>query len=360
MKFDPAARAQLIALSFLMTASASLALMAAPVERDPVQSPKQVAAIDGITATEQAPAPAAIAPRPVQAAPAAPKAQATPPATKTADLSVYQGMGAWVDMYDFNRPNTLAPAAIVEELAHRGVKTLYLQTGRWNWPHDLLDPPTLAAFIELSHARGIKVVAWYLPGFADNDMEMRRSMAAINFTTPTGQMFDGFAPDIEDFRAVGKDMGRFATGIADYSRRLRAAVGPNYALGAIVVDAVNNKRAPRHWAPFPWPEIGQIYDIILPMAYWSVVKKACWMESDVATYMRDVVAETEKLMGADKPFHLIGGIADCDTGAEITRFVDVSMELKVEGASLYDFWTTHFNPGKEHIWAELKRLNSKP
>lgn len=266
-------------------------------------------------------------------------------------------MGAWVDMYDFNRPNTLPPHMIVNEIADRGVRTLFLQTGRWNLPQEILDPAALSVFIELSHARGMKVVAWYLPGFADNDFEMRRSMTTINFTTPTGHKFDGFAPDIEDFRAVNKDMGRFASGIADYSRRLREAVGPSYALGAIVVDAKNNKRAAAHWASFPWPEIAQYYDVIVPMGYWSVTKKACSEEFDVVAYMREMVAETRGRMGTEKPFHIIGGIADCNSASEMKGFVDVSFELGAVGGSIYDFWTTRSNPGMESIWAELKRLN---
>lgn len=358
MKFlNSSARAQMIALSFLMTASASLALMAAPVAPDPAEQPRSVAAAAGASdqGAQASPAPKE-SPRGKKAAAAVPAPPPAPVVTGP-DLSAYAGMGAWVDMYDFNRPNTLPPAAIVDELANRGVRTLFLQTGRWNLPQDTLDPVALSAFIELSHAKGMKVVAWYLPGFADNDLEMRRTMAAINLTTPTGQRFDGFAPDIEDFRAVGRDMGRFAAGIADYSRRLREAVGPNYALGAITVDAKNNKRAAAHWAPFPWREIGQYYDVIVPMAYWSVVKGQCWDETDVAGYMREMMAETKARMGADKPFHIIGGIADCNTAAELKQFVDVSYELGTMGGSLYDFWTTHSNPVKESIWSELARFN---
>lgn len=350
-------RAQMIALSFLMTASASLALMAAPVTGDQVQQPREVPVVAGAAEpgrTEPQSSPPT--PRGKKVASSAP-AQPPKPVKMGPDLSAYAGMGAWVDMYDFNRPNTLPPAAIVDELASRGVRTLFLQTGRWNLPQDILDPVALSAFIELAHAKGMKVVAWYLPGFADNDLEMRRTMAAINLTTPTGQRFDGFAPDIEDFRAVGRDMIRFNAGIVDYSRRLREAVGPNYALGAITVDAKNNKRAAAHWAPFPWPEIGHYYDVIVPMAYWSVVKGGCWDETDVAGYMREMVAETKSRMGTDKPFHIIGGIADCNTAAELKQFVDVSYELGTMGGSLYDFWTTHSNPVKESIWAELARFN---
>ncbi|HVE76945.1 MAG TPA: hypothetical protein VND22_09315 [Actinomycetota bacterium] len=279
------------------------------------------------------------------------------PAPQTS-LEAYEGLGAWVDLFDFTDGPDQA-FIIVEELASRGVKTLYVQTGRWNLGGDVAEGASMNVFIERAHSHGMKVVGWYLPGFNDIDTDIRRSLAVLNHVTPAGQKFDGFAPDIEDKRAVGNDLGRFNAGIGEYSRRLRAAVPPGTVLGAIVVDAKNNKRAPTYWAGFPWDQIGQNYDVVLPMAYWSVVKKKadCFTTTDVVSYQREVVAEMTAQMGTSKPLHMIGGIADCSSAAEIAAFADVSIELGAIGGSIYDFWTTHTNPSRDALWGHLNRFN---
>ncbi|MEO7803235.1 MAG: hypothetical protein ABIS18_02030, partial [Actinomycetota bacterium] len=111
-------------------------------------------------------------------------------------LDPYKGLGAWVDQFDFGKPGTLSPELIVGEVARRGVRTIYVQTGKWNTDVDLMFEPELARMLELAHVAGIAVVGWYLPGFGDIDTDIRRSMAVLNYKSPNGQKFDGFAPDI--------------------------------------------------------------------------------------------------------------------------------------------------------------------
>lgn len=358
-------RAQALVVCFLVLSGASLALMgpdggavqAKALDHRYVTGAAQSrlgqepSSTDLRTETKSAANPPA--PPPPQALPR----PADPPPQP--NINPYKGLGAWVDLYDFGKPNTMDPASIVNELADRQVRTIYLQTGRWNIPAEIAEPGLMNIFIEAAHARKLKVVGWYLPGFGDIALDLQRSLAVVNYATPSGQRFDGFAPDIEDRRGVGNDPARFHAAIIEYSRRLRESVGPTYALGAIVVDAKNNKRAPASWAGFPWPEIGQLYDVVLPMAYWTVVKRKvdCPISADSAAYMREVVAETEALMGTKKPLHLIGGIADCNTPQEIAAFTTVSIELGAVGGSIYDFWTTHMHGGRDAIWGELSRFN---
>lgn len=271
------------------------------------------------------------------------------------DLGVYRGLGAWVDQYDFG---AAAPEAIVEGIARRGATTLYLQTGRWNLPEDVAGAAAVGAFLEASHSRGIKVVGWYLPGFGDLDRDLRRSLAVLSYSTPSGHRFDGFAPDIEDAREVGGDFLLFSARIVEYSARLRAAVPPGTALGAIVPDAKNNERAPGRWAGFPWPQLGQTYDVMLPMAYWSVTKRGdCRAQQmDAGAYMREVTARMRALLGKAVPIHPIGGIADCTTPEEVAAYVDVALQDGWMGLSLYDFRTTESHPQRDALWGELHRI----
>jgi len=236
-------------------------------------------------------------------------------------------------------------------------------------------PDVVGRFLDQAHARGIRVIGWYLPGFADMERDLRRSVAVINFTSATGNRFDGFAPDIESrvelrsrVRAEHPDWTdpqveeetrlRFNAGIAEYSRRLRETVGP-IILGAIVVDAKNNERAPGRWQGFPWPAIAAHYDVVLPMAYWTASPSngGCpGNDIDTASYMAEVASKTESLMGAKKPMHLIGGVADCISAAETAGYVSGAAGVGSLGVSLYDFRTTEAHPERDRLWGELGRF----
>ncbi|HWD72493.1 MAG TPA: hypothetical protein VG779_08210, partial [Actinomycetota bacterium] len=158
-----------------------------------------------------APKPAPVAPKPAAVAP-----RSVP---STPGLIAYRGLGAWVSLYDFVFTNApIDPAQATQAMANRGVQTLYLQTSRWNLPDDITGADLVAQFIEHAHDHGIRVVGWYLPGFADVNLDVRRSMAVINFKTPNGQHFDGLAPDIEDRSAVNHNAAAFDAGIVAYSK----------------------------------------------------------------------------------------------------------------------------------------------
>lgn len=308
---------------------------------------------DELVPPQREPPPVVAAPKPPSPKPK-PKPRPPPP---TVDLSAYRGLGAWVDVYDYALRDQMDPAAAVEQMTRRGVRTLYLQTSRFKEPADFVAPLKVDLFLESAHANRIKVVGWYLPGFGDMDRDLRRSLAVLTYATPTGHRFDGFAPDLENREEVANDRLRFNAGIVEYSRKLRASAPAGSVIGAIVVDAKNNERAPARWEGFPWSEIAAQYDAVLSMAYWSVTKKDCATQYDVAAYVREVIVKTEALMGSRRPIHPIGGIADCISAHEVAGFVNGVKEAGALGGSLYDFQTTERNSAIEGIWAELARLN---
>jgi hypothetical protein len=111
------------------------------------------------------------------------------------DLSAYMGLGTWVDLYD---GRVLAnPEAEVAKMAKRGVGTLFFETSNYGSRQDIVRPARVARFVEAAHANGMQIVAWYLPSFTSLVRDKRRSLAAIDFTTPGGEQFDSFALDIE-------------------------------------------------------------------------------------------------------------------------------------------------------------------
>src|SRR3954469_2995295 len=140
-------------------------------------------------------------------------------ASAAPSVDAYRGAGAWVDIY--SRREIARPEAVVSRLAAHGVRTLYLETANHRRSPSQLIVHRRAdeRFIDAAHARGIRVVAWYLPGLRDLRADLARSRAAIELTTRKGEAFDGFALDIES--TLVTPIGRRNTGLLALSRQLR-------------------------------------------------------------------------------------------------------------------------------------------
>jgi hypothetical protein len=191
------------------------------------------------------------------------------------DVTAYRGLGTWVDAYDYSpeyqtngAPPPVTPES-VDLMAGQGVRTIYLQAAKDDTrsPGNLVNPEILGPLLARAHARGIKVVAWYLPKFYDLDSDMRRLVAIRDFRFE-GDGFDGIGLDIE-WRKDVPDPAERNVRLIELSRRLRAAMG-NATLSAIplppvVMEVVN----PDYWPDFPWREIAPLYDVWLPMTYWT-------------------------------------------------------------------------------------------
>jgi hypothetical protein len=271
---------------------------------------------------------------------AAPAAAAGAP-----DLDPYRGLGTWVDIYD--DAQLKAPEATVARIASRGVRTIYLETANFKQSRDIVRPDRISRMLDAAHASGIDVVAWYLPSFQAGGRDLRRSLAAINFRSAGGQAFDAFALDIEwsGVRSVALRNRR----ALDLSRRLRAAVGPDYALGAIIPNPRGMELRRDYWQPFPYAELAAIYDVFVPMVY------STYRGDGPAVVTRDVSRSMTILRTAtgrsDVPIHLIGGIADELSAAEARAFARNVATLRPIGWGLYDFSVT-----APSAWAALGAL----
>src|SRR2546423_6721426 len=152
-----------------------------------------------------------------------------------APVDAYRGAGAWVSQYDAAVLEDPWPA-LLEMRAH-GVRTVFLETGNYRLPRgrDFRDRVGDELVLAQAHALGMRVVAWYLPGLADVALDLRRTRAALALSTqPAGEGFDGFAVDIES-TLIGSIRARNRA-LLSYTHAVRAEVGPDYPLGAIVPD----------------------------------------------------------------------------------------------------------------------------
>jgi len=297
------------------------------------------------------PPPPSTAPKPRPPATTAPRRVAPKPAppSATGGLAAYVGFGTWVDVFDWtnqwtNGNPTVGPAD-ADRMAALGVQTLYIQAARWDAAGDVVEPDRLNAIIQRAHARGIRVVVWYLPTLTDVDADLRRLLAIA------GLGVEGVSVDIES-REVADPADR-SRRLVDLSNRLRAAL-PGRTLGAIVfpptgMEVIN----PSYWPGFPWDGIAHDYDVWLPMAYWTGrTPESGW--KDGYRYVADNVQRTRNdLHNQAAPVHPIGGIADKASVTEVAGMVRAVAATASIGGSLYDYHTT--TPDMWSTMAPLRR-----
>ena len=265
-------------------------------------------------------------------------ATVTAPGTAQAAPSVaaYTGLGTWIDMYPPKWPWTDPNRTVASAVAH-GVKTLYVETSNYRTRPAIRYPVMLGRLIDLAHARGIKVVGWYLPSLLHAGSDLRRIKAAVDFRSPKGGALDSVAVDIE--ATVVADPVMRTDHLLTLGRFLRAAVGPSYPLGAIIPSPRGMQLHPRYWPGFPYASLGESFDVVLPMDYATYHVSTV---PGVVTYERTSLRILKnRLPDPDLPIHAIGGLGP-DSGKWMTfAFVKTALQEGVIGASLYDFPTTN-------------------
>jgi hypothetical protein len=263
--------------------------------------------------------------------PATVPASAPPPAS---NIGMFSGLGTWIDIYETSWKH---PKRTVKAMHAHGVRTLYLQTSNFTHKPAIVFRQAAMRFINYAHKDGMKVVAWYLPGLKQPDFEFRRIMAAINLRTRSGESFDGFALDIES--AVVQPPAERTRRLLALSSRVRAEVGQNYRLGAIIPSPRGMQKHPGYWPDFPYTQLETLYNVFLPMTYftWRVSG-----ESAAKKYSEMCINIIRRETNNPKvPIHIIGGISNQATIPETKGFVSAVKEEHVWGASYYAFAGTN-------------------
>jgi hypothetical protein len=262
---------------------------------------------------------------------AAPAAGASTPRP---DLGAYSGLGTWLSIYANKHWHD--PERQVAAMARNGARTLFLETGNYKQKHDLVRPPRLGRFVDAAHAAGLRVVAWYLPSFANLARDERRAMAAIDFRSASGERFDGFALDIE--ATTVRSLRLRDQRLLQLSARLRSSVGPAYPLGAIIPSPIG--MSPSYWPGIPYRTLARDFDVFLPMAY-STDRGARGSDATFAYLAATVAAIRTGSGDPNVPIHLIGGLSRWMGPAETAGFMRAVAACAPLGYSLYSFPTTH-------------------
>ena len=322
--------------------NSSLALLAPIALGDRLPAPPTTVAPPAPEATTTTAAPA------VRARPPSPPAAAGLTPASAAGLVPYAGLGTWADVYDWTHSYTreaepeVGPETM-ETMAAAGVQTLYIQASKHDSPTDVVEEERLLAIIGQARARGLRVVAWYLPTLVDPAADLRRLMAIAALP------FDGLAVDIEA-RNVS-DVAERNRRLVDLSARLRAAL-PGRALGGIVLPPVVMEEVNRnYWPDFPWREIAPYYDVWQTMGYWTNRKSSSGWRDAYAYTMENVLRLRRNLGLPEATVHPIGGIGDATSADDVADFHRAAVDSASVGGSLYDWRTTGAG-----LWPGLRAL----
>lgn len=250
----------------------------------------------------------------------------------------FKGLGAWWDVWDwsptFGGGNPPLGPGSVDRLAANGVQTLYIQPSTFRNPAVVLDEGLLRSIVRRAHARGIKVVGWYLPQFIDTQFDIERISAMV------GLGLDGIGIDIES--TDNPD-------VADRTRKLVDEVvwlrmkHPDVPMAAIPVTPIIWEGLNRSWWPdFPYRELSKYFDAWMPMAYWSYRRAGSFPEwGDPYRYTYESVVRLRSLTGRPNlPVHPIGGEGTGMTVDDAWAMARAVADSNSIGGSVYDDRTT--------------------
>jgi hypothetical protein len=288
-----------------------------------------------------------------------PKPAATPPRRVTwpaipvealdaiARTSVFSGFGAWVDVYDYP---VLPLWKTIATLKAAGVQTLYMETGMSGTPSPV--DPASVPWLLAAHSAGMKVVAWYLPDYANVGSDVARTVAIARFQI-RGVGFDGVGVDIE-YKGAVPDNRIWNRNVVIHMHRVRRALGQNYPLASIPPPPLQMRLAPRTWHGFPWTQLGKVSSEIMLMSYWSFRSGCPQVRLNCAyEFTKYNVLITRQMTGGRVPIHVIGGVGDSINYGQLNQFIQGAIAAQADGASIYDVATT--KPG---WWRSLGALRA--
>jgi hypothetical protein len=108
-----------------------------------------------------------------------------------------------------------------------------------------------------------------------------------------------------------------------------------------------------YWPGFPYAELAAVYDVIMPMSYftWNHPTRA-----GTRLYITQNIRIIRREVGSDQvPIHVVGGIAQESSVAQAQAFVNVLRERGAIGGSYYTY------PGVDEAeWPVLQQIPANP
>ena len=297
------------------------------------------------TTTTAPPPPPAPAPAPVRSAAVAPAASPIKPFKQLrtneplvpGSPATFRGFGAWIDVFDWSPSSPTAsprsgpptstawPTSVCRRCTCRRRKQ--------RSANDVVDIDLLRPIIDRAHARGMRVIAWYVPTLRGSRPSTCADLLAI-----ASLGVEGVGVDIES-RAVA-DVAERNRRLVDLSIALRQHL-PGVPLAAVVMPAVVMEVInPSFWPAFPYREIAPAYDVWMPMSYWTS-RKADSGYRDAYRYTAENI-DRLRAQWAAPTYRCIRSAASATrrTTADIDGFRRAASSAGALGGSIYDYRTT--------------------
>ncbi|HEX5615082.1 MAG TPA: hypothetical protein VFZ83_07980 [Acidimicrobiia bacterium] len=274
-----------------------------------------------------------------------------------ASIDPFAGFGVWVDVFDYVPAFAGTPPPVrpdhVAAMAADGARTLYVQTARDDprSPGVFADRARLEAFVRAAHDHDMQVVGWYLPTHVDATRDRARVEAMADLVVD-GQPLAGVALDIEWIDGE-TDVALRNRRLVELTTEAAQLVAPRPLGGIVFPPVVLDVLNPDLWPDFPWRELEPHVDVWLPMAYWTYRDEGSAYRDPRRYTIENIERTRAHLADRSAAVHVIGGVNDAATIAEIEIFATAARDADVVGWSLYDWATT--SPDARRILAAVAR-----
>jgi hypothetical protein len=273
-------------------------------------------------------------------------AAASAPASGQGDAAVFGGLGTWwVDIYD--TALYASPSRTASRMAGRKVEVAWIETANYGARTDVVDPVRLGRLVDALHAKGIRAVAWYLPGHLSQTRDVRRANAMLSFRTPAGGAFDGVSLNVEGTKL--RNAAVRSQRAVSLARTLRTAAGDT-PVAIVPIDPRALERRPSRWPRFPYAALAAEADAFAPMIYTGSAFRG--FEATYGYTARSLHLLRERTGDPELPIHVAGGVAERMGSDELAGFTSaVEDDGATIGVSLYDWQTMTLR-----AWRALERL----
>ena len=230
----------------------------------------------------------------------------------------------------------------VSQMAEIGMKTLYIQSARTSRDADIADPERFKEFVDAAHRHGMKVVSWYLPEHVDEQKDLRRVLS------PLKSGVDGLGVDLESAK-VGDVGVRNQRAIALV--RNAAVLAGDVPVGAVTfAPQALDRYEPKTWPDFPWKEVAEVSDVVVPMAYWTMYREEVPESDDPVVYTEEALGLLRERVGDDVPVHNAGGLLQDSDAAQVAAATAAARRHGAIGISMYSW--SGYQPGQMDAMSE--------
>ncbi len=271
---------------------------------------------------------------------ATPETSTTVTGPRRAPPGPFAGAGVWLDVYEWSPSSTDGNPGVtpdqVSQMAEIGMKTLYIQSARTSRDVDVADPERFTEFVEAAHLHGMKVVSWYLPEHVDEQKDLRRVLAPLEFGV------DGVGVDLESGK-VGDVGVRNQRAVALVSNA--ADLAGDAPVGAITfAPQALDRYEPETWPDFPWKQVADAADVVVPMAYWTMYREEFPGSEDPVAYTDEALKLLRERVGDDVPVHNAGGLLQDSDATQVGAATATARRHGVIGISMYSW--SGYQPGQ--------------